>query len=316
MSSSERVLELTGEEPRGLPAVRLLWFDIASETHRGTVRSENQDYILVDHAQQLVILCDGVGGAQAGALAAAESAVFVREALLSDPVSENPDAPKDWVKAVSKALRGANDHLNGLAASNPDHAGMGTTCTLLMGTGNGLVLGHVGDSRCYRWAGRKLQQLTEDETTDDIARRFFGLAPDPAGPGRATSRTLAQVIGTDATRFFPAVALQPAENGDLFLLCSDGLTGSLSEAAIAAVLSRADAPLQGKCSELVARAVAAHAQDNVSAVLVRIGRERPLHPVAANTAQGSTARRLFAWKVTTYVLVAAAAIALLLWTLR
>jgi protein phosphatase len=234
--------------------------EVAGASDPGRVRSHNEDRSLAE--PPLMVVADGMGGAQAGEVAAGMAVDRLRE--LGAP-------------AESAALRGAieeaNREIHAAAESDPEKAGMGTTVTAALLSGNTIELAHVGDSRAYLWRDGELSQLTDDHSVVAELVRLGKLSPEEAGrhPHR---NVITRALGAEATVAVD-VSQKEARAGDVVLLCSDGLTTHLSDEQIAREM-RAGGTLKATADRLVRRANQAGGTDNVTVVLARIGRaDRP-----------------------------------------
>lgn len=221
----------------------------AALTDRGEVRSRNEDAFLAAPERGLFVVADGMGGHPAGDVASAEAiASFVdraREIPLDDGGAPIRQGLRDAVAAASLRVREA-------ASADPDRRGMGTTLTALQLADGAWRIAHVGDTRAYLFREGELRLLTTDHVVF---------------PG---SSTLTRAIGAGGEAE-PDVEEGPLEDGDLFLLCSDGLTKTHSEEEVARGLAGADRDrdLDETASRLVREVKERGAPDNVTVVVVR-----------------------------------------------
>lgn len=221
----------------------------------GRVRHHNEDRAL--GRGPVIAVADGMGGAKAGEVAAQMAVDEV--AALSEPVS--PDE-------VRSAIRRANGAIFDLAHTDPDKAGMGTTLTAALLSGAALAVLHVGDSRAYLWRAGELTQITDDHSVVAELVRRGSLSPAEAEvhPHR---NVITRALGAER-EVTPDIVTQPLEPGDVILLCSDGLSSYVGDAAIAGALEAAP-DLNAAARELVALANRAGGADNVTVVLARAG---------------------------------------------
>ncbi len=241
----------------------------AAQTDVGRRRSGNEDRFAlwtappgvaasIDH---LVVVCDGMGGSNAGEVASALAAEVVVRTLTSGPIDDLPTA-------IARAIEAANQEIWSQSQSHPEWNGMGTTCTLLALHDGFALVGHVGDSRAYLVRGQKPHIVTRDHSlvaelvergqltaeqarTDprrNVVTRSVGVAPD------------VQVDVTSA-----GAALRP---GDTMVLCSDGLHGVVSDVEIAGIVS-AEAP-EAACARLIALANERGGPDNITVAIARV----------------------------------------------
>ena len=251
-------------------------WDAAAATHRGRVRRRNEDSFLTRPERRLYAVADGMGGHAAGNVASALAVATLDAAIPRAP------SPRIGAATMSKRLRAAVDAANAAvlqrAAARPSEAGMGTTLTVLspLVALNACVIAHVGDSRAYRYraqaaglataAAQRLTQLTRDHTwvQQQVDAGALTAAQARVHP---KSNMLTRVIGMDDVGRADVV-VSDVLAGDVFLLCTDGLTGMLTDPEIEAILARAT-ELQSTCDELVDAANAAGGRDNVTVVLIR-----------------------------------------------
>ncbi len=223
----------------------------------GLKREGNEDSYLEE--PPLFVVADGMGGAQAGEVASG----IVVETLGS--AAERGALPA----ALSETLQEANGRIYSMAKDDRALEGMGTTTTAGWVTGTTLKLAHVGDSRAYRLRGDRLEQLTEDHSLVGGLVRMGTLTPAEAEQHPQRSVIL-RAVGVE-----PSVEVDVAEHGledgDVYLLASDGLTGMVRDEVIAEVL-RMGAPLGEAAEMLIDLANASGGQDNITAVLFRIAR--------------------------------------------
>lgn len=232
-----------------------------ARSDRGRLRSTNEDSLHNDPGTGLFIVADGLGGHAAGEIA---SRLAVEHAL--DDLgarSERPPALADLVDTVA----GANRRVREAAAANPAWHGMGTTLTILACHSGQARLAHVGDSRLYRFRHAQLEQLSHDQTLLGEQLRS-GLMPPEAARGSNLGHILLQAVGLEEELDIQSAAW-PLQPGDIFLLCSDGLSDMLSDARIATILG-ASGSLAERARQLEEQALEAGGRDNVSLVLVEV----------------------------------------------
>jgi protein phosphatase len=220
----------------------------------GLVRANNED---AAHAgDRLLVVADGVGGQPAGEVA---SEIVVQTLLALDRAPIDADAGT----ALAEAVAAANRQIAAAAQADPARAGLGTTVTAVLLTGDELAVVHVGDSRCYLLRDRTLHQLTRDDTfVQELVDRG---ALTPAQARRHPQRSLiTQAVQGD--KISPATAAVPALAGDRLLLCSDGLTDVVADEVLGQTLAQRVEPRQ--CAEqLVKLAQQAGAPDNVTVIV-------------------------------------------------
>lgn len=233
------------------------------KTHTGLMRSNNEDSFFVDEKLGLFIVADGMGGHAAGEVASNMAIEVVREKL--EPLLNGRQSIEKCSQALADAVSHANQTIMQAAAENSHWSGMGTTLTILLLHSGQALLAHVGDSRLYRWRDATLQQLSDDHSL--IAEQLRrGIIDQQDAETSNLRNVLLQAVGiSEELDIFQKVL--PSEPGDTFLLCSDGLTGMLTDNQISTILGNNDLPQQS-CEQLIAAALVAGGKDNVTAVLV------------------------------------------------
>lgn len=241
-------------------ATAILHYVAAAVTDRGRKRPSNEDAFgySVEHGAYLV--CDGMGGAAAGEIA---SSIAVDEALAALS-GRNPGT--SLMQAAEQAIAVANHAIFSRAQRNERLNGMGTTLVGLLVEEKHICVMNVGDSRCYRLRRGRLEQLTVDHSLVEEQVRTGRMTRTQAlnSPMR---NMITRALGTQNT-VTPDCFPLDAEPGDLFLLCSDGLTRELSDMTIQALLT-GNIPLQERCNRLVEAAKKAGGQDNITCLLVQ-----------------------------------------------
>lgn len=245
----------------------------AGRSDTGRVRDHNEDRLLVTPEVGLFLVADGMGGHATGQVASAMVMTsmhnFFRATRGGDWVP--PDVPEDAGLDASSlrlvhAVRKANQDIVEASSAHPQHKGMGSTVVALQVEGAVATLAHVGDSRCYRIRQGVITQLTSDHSVVGEAQRNNpGLSAEDLA--LLPRNMITRALGLRANVKVDAQRLE-LEDGDLLLLCSDGLHGMLDDGAIAEAAVRYD-DLDRASELLVSLANAAGGKDNVSVVLVR-----------------------------------------------
>jgi PPM family protein phosphatase len=208
----------------------------------------------------LLLVCDGMGGAAAGEVAARIAAESIKRKLVGDGarVAEHPS------ESLGAAVAVANAAVLEEARAHPRQKGMGTTCTAAIVLPESLIVAHVGDSRAYLQRGARLETLTRDQSVVSQLLEAGVLRPDQAAH-HPLRHVLLQAVGTRSAvePVFTEVSLRP---GDRILICSDGLHGCVAHEQIAAVLR--DAPDVAQATKMLIQvALRAGAPDNVTVVV-------------------------------------------------
>ena len=235
----------------------------AGKSDVGRKRHNNEDALVVRADLGFVSLADGMGGAASGELA---SGIFVRSVseVFEEGGRQNEEST---VRLVQRAFLRANETIWKEALDNPDLRGMGCTAELLTFEDRSYLLGHVGDSRTYLYRNGKLRRVTKDHSViqDQLDKGFIT-------PEEARTHSLRNVI-TRAVGVQETVAVDLIRGrglaGDLFLLCSDGLSDMITEEKIAEILSL-PAGLEERAGRLVEAANSAGGSDNITVALCMI----------------------------------------------
>ncbi len=255
-----------------MPPVR---FIAAGATDVGRAREANEDAYKLVPAENLWILADGMGGHVAGQVAS-QMAVDVVEDFMCrwrkapdfDWPFEIMESRSDEENALANAVRVANVRIYNRAQVDESCDGMGTTLVVARyQPGVGLVVAHVGDSRCYRLRGDALVQLTEDHSLVNHLMRFFHLTKEEAR-ARAGSNVIVRAVGLDDDVDADLVVDQP-QPGDVYLTCSDGLSDLVDDWIVQSILQgNADNP-QDACDALVRAANEAGGTDNITVIILK-----------------------------------------------
>lgn len=244
-------------------------------THAGLLRQNNEDAAAVDAAHGLGVLADGMGGYNAGEVASSIAVTTIVSEMALWLAASGPQVPAREVrKAVERCVQRANLAILHAAHADPDCAGMGTTLVVAAFQEQRLVLGHIGDSRAYRWRGQELQQLTRDHSL--LQEQLDAGLITPAQAAVSSQRNLVtRALGIEAA-VEPTLNEYGVEPGDLYLLCSDGLSDMVSDTGIAEVLSGGGS-LAHRARKLVDRANAHGGRDNITVLLVQ-AQDAPARP--------------------------------------
>ncbi|MGN6108335.1 MAG: PP2C family protein-serine/threonine phosphatase [Kofleriaceae bacterium] len=231
-------------------------------------RSNNEDAVLASPELGLFVVADGMGGYEGGEVASALAIEAVRELVRRSAGSDNVA----WPYAIDPRRTVAENELlvaarlahERIAARRTGALGeMGSTLAAIRIVRGDAVIAHVGDSRVYRLRGGALAQLTIDHSL--LAElTAAGMAPDDPASFR-WRHVVTRALGTGVGE--PDVQRDRARSGDVYLVCSDGLSEVLSPQSIAAML---EVPAEAACRALVGAAFAAGSRDNISAIVVRV----------------------------------------------
>ena len=246
----------------------------ATITDVGRQRQSNEDAFF--ERSPLFAVADGMGGARAGEVA---SRMAVEElAAMSDPGSKAEES----LRAVAQS---ANRRIYEMAQGDSEHAGMGTTFTAVYVNGREVAVGHVGDSRLYRLRAGSFERLTDDHSLVEELVRQGKLTPEEAEvhPQRSIiTRALGPEADVQVDTFTHA-----ARDGDVYLICSDGLSGMVSEPQMAELLG-ASRSLDDAARALIDAANAAGGKDNITAVLFRVADDSGAEPESDTLGDAAT----------------------------
>lgn len=227
-------------------------------TDTGRRRSGNEDsaYVRVP----LFMIADGMGGAQAGEVAS--------KIALEHFASGLPDGPESADARLAQLISAANAEVFERASSDDNLAGMGTTCTAAFLTDDELAIAHVGDSRMYRVRGGELEQLTDDHSlVGELVRR--GQLTEQEAEDHPQRSIITRALGPEAEVEVDHFSV-PVRDGDLFLICSDGLTDMLPDAELAALIAQPAESIDELARRLVAAANEAGGKDNITVICFRV----------------------------------------------
>jgi serine/threonine protein phosphatase PrpC len=242
-------------------------FEFYSQTDTGRVRTNNEDSVALEESCAIAVLADGMGGYAAGEVASGMACDFIKAELgrwLSEASVSASDG--DVKRAMDICVDNANRAIFGAANSNPTYAGMGTTLVLAVFRSGRLLMGHIGDSRGYRWRDGVLQQITKDHSLLQEQIDAGILTPEQAQYA-ANKNLVTRALGVEDLVLMET-HLHDIQSGDIYLMCSDGLSDMLRDTQIANVMA-AHTSLPEMGAALVAAANDAGGRDNIAVVLVR-----------------------------------------------
>jgi len=229
----------------------------AGRTDPGRKRRRNEDAFVL--APPLFAIADGMGGAQAGEVASKLAAAALEESDHGQLRGED---------GVAELIQEANRRVHERANADPSTSGMGTTMTVALVEDGKVVIGHVGDSRAYRVRDGRLEQLTEDHSLVNELLKSGKLSPEEAEihPQRSV---ITRAVGTDPDVDVDTFTVA-AEVGDVFLLCSDGLTDMISDGTIRDLVEEHRTDLEQAARALVDAANRGGGEDNITVVAFEI----------------------------------------------
>lgn len=251
---------------------KLTW---AALTDVGMKRSGNEDAYVIAEEYGLYVVCDGMGGHASGEVASAmtteEVVTFFRDREAGDTSLpyDTEEGASDPERILSNAIQHANDKVYVSGMKDPKLEGMGTTIVSVLDNGENLVLGHVGDSRIYRFRGGTLEQLTRDHSLLNHKIDMGELRTQEDIKGFKHGNIIVRAIGLkDYVR--PEAQTVDRASGDVLLMCSDGLSDLVDDWAIENVLEANQEDLDEAARILVRMANDRGGKDNITVVLVRV----------------------------------------------
>jgi protein phosphatase len=242
-------------------------YTFCAQTDPGRVRANNEDAVVFDEATHLGVLADGMGGYNAGEIASGMATAFIKSELVRWLSEAGPQASGVEIgRAMEICVDNANRAIFNAAQANPQYAGMGTTLVVGVFQDSQLMVGHIGDSRCYRWRGDQLVQITKDHSLLQEQLDAGFLTPQQAALS-PNKNLVTRALGVDKEVMLELHAHQ-VEAGDLYLMCSDGLSDMMDDTAIARIL-RDGTSLAKMAEKLVSLANENGGRDNITVLLVQ-----------------------------------------------
>lgn len=246
--------------------------DIASMTDTGQIRSHNEDSIVVSAECGLAILADGMGGYNAGEVASSMATSTVQQ-VVQDQLKHLTAYPADdhvWPVEglLNQAILAANSGILDAASAEPEYSGMGTTIVMALFHHDIVTIAHVGDSRAYRLRDQQLTQLTRDHSLLQEQVDAGLISPEQARFAQHKN-LITRAVGVD-------LLVQPDTNefalepGDLYVLCSDGLSDMIDNLTITETLNLCGDDVTKAVENLVAQANQQGGRDNISVILIRV----------------------------------------------
>ena len=248
-------------------------FEFYSQTDTGRVRTNNEDSVALDESCAVAVLADGMGGYAAGEVASGMACDFIKAELgrwLHEASAAASDA--DVKRAMDICVDNANQAIFGAANSNPTYAGMGTTLVLGVFRPGRLLMGHIGDSRGYRWRNGVLQQITKDHSLLQEQIDAGMLTPEQAQYA-ANKNLVTRALGVEDQAELETHQHE-VQSGDIYLFCSDGLSDMVPDERIAEILLE-EAGLEASGRSLVDCANGNGGRDNISVILAQ-ARAKPV----------------------------------------
>ena len=234
--------------------------NIGFATHTGRKRRHNEDSYVVE--PPMFAVADGMGGAKAGEVASGLAAAALKETGTDGSSGE---------ERVTQLIQEANRRVFRRANEDREASGMGTTMTVALVEDGRVVFGHVGDSRAYLIREGSIEQLTDDHSLVAELVRSGRLTPEEAETHPQRS-VITRAVGTEPDVDVDTFTIEP-EAGDLFLICSDGLTDMVDDGTIIDAIERHRDDLDEAAKALVGAANRVGGEDNITVLLVEVGAE-------------------------------------------
>ena len=241
-------------------------YEICADTDPGLARDNNEDAVAFDPLTGLCILADGMGGYNAGEIASGMATAFIKSEMSRWLSQAGRNANSREVKrAMEICVQNANHSIFNAANSNPQYTGMGTTLVVGVFQADRLLLGHIGDSRCYRLRGDAFKQITKDHSLLQEQIDAGLITPEQALTS-ANKNLVTRALGVEDAVLLD-VTEHRVEPHDVYVMCSDGLSDMVRDTPMAHIML-GHATLEQKSRQLISAANANGGRDNISVVLV------------------------------------------------
>jgi protein phosphatase len=261
--------------------------DYALASHPGQLRPLNEDAIGARPDLGLFMLCDGLGGYNAGEIAATMAVSSLLSTLADDyRQAQSGEAPFDPRKVLAERMIEMNDVIARAAADSAAFEGMATTIVIAWVLGDRLWVAHAGDSRLYRFRAGVLEALTRDHSFSQELLDA-GMVTEEEARLLPSKNLVTRALGAGGD-VEPEVNDYPLRVGDVLMLCSDGLTEMVDDVQIAGAIFASVPDVQRAAQRLVDMANAAGGRDNVSVIVVRLAGRRGLEPRRVSVAEPRT----------------------------
>jgi protein phosphatase len=243
-------------------------YKFCAKTDTGRSRDNNEDSVALDEETRLAVLADGMGGYNAGEIASGMATAFIKSEMSRWLTEVGSVArAKEVRRAMEICVDSANLSIFNAANSNANYAGMGTTLVVGVFRDDVLVLGHIGDSRCYRVRGGKFEQISRDHSLLQEQLDAGLVTPEQALHSNIKN-LVTRALGVEEVVLLE-VNEYPVELGDIYLMCSDGLSDMVQDAAIAKIVTT-DSALEHKAQMLIDAANDNGGRDNISVLMVEV----------------------------------------------
>jgi protein phosphatase len=243
-------------------------YKFCAKTDTGRSRDNNEDSVAVDEETRLAVLADGMGGYNAGEIASGMATAFIKSEMSRWLTEVGGMArAKEVRRAMEICVDSANLSIFNAAHSNANYTGMGTTLVVAVFRDDVLVLGHIGDSRCYRLRAGKFEQISRDHSLLQEQLDAGLVTPEQAQHSNIKN-LVTRALGVEEIVLLE-VNEYAVELGDIYLLCSDGLSDMVQDAAIAKIVTT-EVGLEQKSQMLIDAANDNGGRDNISVLMVEV----------------------------------------------
>lgn len=240
---------------------------IGFKTHKGQVRSHNEDACFIIPEYSIFVVADGVGGNSGGEVASRTAVYEITQFVHGDPLAENASAAQ--IKSYfTECLSNVNDMIYRKADRSSDNSGMATTVVVCCIRGGYAYIAHVGDSRAYICRNGALTQITEDHTYVNALVKA-GIITAEEAADHEQRHMITRALGAEETVSPDFKQVEIREN-DIILLCTDGLFGEVEEPLITEILSSSRHTMSEMASLLVDEANKSGGADNITVICLKI----------------------------------------------
>jgi len=237
---------------------------VAYKTDIGRKRQNNEDNFYVNLEKKLFVVADGMGGHQAGEVASQMAVESLKNSLSTLKLNE---MESEKIKEhILRSMLNAHNEIVEKAKQDINLSGMGTTVVLALGVDDKYYISHVGDSRAYLIRDKNITQLTDDHTVVAELLKAKMITPEEAKTHKMR-HVLTQALGSN-TQIIPSIKVITIQEGDILLLCTDGLTDMLTDEEILSVILKHKEDIEKTAQALVDKANEKGGKDNITIVLV------------------------------------------------
>jgi serine/threonine protein phosphatase PrpC len=242
-------------------------FAYAAVSDVGLTRKNNQDAMFISEDDGFVIVADGMGGHKGGEVASALAVEAIADRLSGTNLPDSSDEMQILMR-LGESLEAANRSVRERANSDEELKGMGTTAVVALFRHRSIYYAHVGDSRLYRLRDNKLKQMTRDHSlVQYLVDKGLYATPAEAIASGVGSNMLTRGLGVEESVEVD-VNVEKVDEGDIYLLCSDGLNGMISDHRIQILLSRYRDNFDEMTNHMLTEALDAGGRDNITLIVV------------------------------------------------